>query len=32
MLDWMNGLKVAVSSSGLTVEAARQSSKYIKEW
>ena len=28
----MNGVKVALGNSGITVEAARQREKYRKEW
>ena len=31
-LGWMEGMKVALSNRGMTVEAARQSAKDRKEW
>ena len=31
-LGWMDGVKVALDSIGMTVEAARQCEKYCKEW
>ena len=32
MLDWMDGVKVALGNRGMTVEAARQCAKDSKEW
>ena len=31
-LGWTNGVKVALGNRGITVEAARQCTKYRKEW
>ena len=31
-LGWMDGVKVALDNSGVTVEAERQCVKYRKEW
>ena len=31
-LGWMDGVKVALSNRGMMVEAARQCTKYRKEW
>ena len=31
-LDWMDGVKVALSNRGMTVEVARQCAKDRKEW
>ena len=31
-LGWMNGVKVALGNRGMTVEAARQCMKELKEW
>ena len=31
-LVWMNGVKVALGNRGMTVEAARQCAKDMKEW
>ena len=31
-LGWMDGVKVPLSNSGMTVEAARQCAKERKEW
>ena len=32
MLGWMDDVKVVLGNKGITVEAARQSAKYLKEW
>ena len=32
MFGWMDGVKVALGNRGMTVEAARQCAKDIKEW
>ena len=32
MLGWMDGVKVALGNTGMTVEAARQCAKDRKEW
>ena len=31
-LGWMDGVKVALGNRGMTVEAARQCAKGLKEW
>ena len=31
-LDWIDGVKVALGNRGMTVEAARQCAKDLKEW
>ena len=31
-LDWMDGLKVALGNTGITVKAARQCTKELTEW
>ena len=31
-LDWMDGVKVSLGNRGMTVEAARQCAKDLKEW